>query len=155
MILYLVCDTSGSMAEWGKPLIVRGVVRAIEQYLHLGYGRADLRLVAWADVATAVEWQPNNEVPSEVLVCGGETDVDVLIAHIAEQPAGKVVLLTDGFWSRSDEKALKRWKDGLPPSSLRLIKIGADSNPQLKGNDVFPAGGLFSALDGWLEGGAL
>lgn len=155
MTLHLVWDTSGSMAEWGKTLIARGVVRAIEQYLRLGYGCAELSLVAWGDVATVVEWQPDHEFPPEVLVCKGEANVGALIAHLAKQPLGKIVLLTDGFWARSDARALKRWKDGLPPDTVRLVRVGADSNQQLKGDDVFPAEGLFAALDGWLEGGAV
>ena len=36
MLIHLVWDTSGSMGEWGKLLIARGVARAMEQYLRLG-----------------------------------------------------------------------------------------------------------------------
>ena len=63
----------------------------------------------------------------------------------------KFLLITDGFWSQDDAKALKRWKEGLQTDTLRVIKIGADANPQLKGADVFAAEDLFAALDGWLE----
>lgn len=64
------------------------------------------------------------------------------------------MLLTDGFWSLADARELKRWKQGLQPDTLRVIKIGADANPQLKENDVLPVEDFFAALDGWLEGGA-
>ena len=154
MNLYLICDTSGSMAEWGKTLIVRGVARAIEQYLRLGHGCADLRLVAWGDEARVVEWQPDQEFPPEMLGCKGKANVSALIAHIEKQPFGKIVLITDGFWARSDARALKRWKDDFPPNTIRVIRVGADSNPQLRGDDVFTAEELLAALDGWLEGGA-
>lgn len=154
MILHLVWDTSGSMAEWGKMLIARGVARAIEQYLRLGHGCAELRLVAWRDDARVVEWQPDQEFPSEMLECKGEANVRSLIAHIEKQPVGKIVLITDGFWARPDARALKRWKDGFPSNTIRVIRVGADSNPQLRGDDVFTADELLAALDGWLEGGA-
>jgi hypothetical protein len=36
--------------------------------------------------------------------------------------------------------------------TLRIIKIGTDANPQLKGTDVFSSEELFAALDGWQEG---
>lgn len=43
--VWLVCDTSGSMVEGGKRLIMRGLVRQVEQFLRLGYGaKRDLRV---------------------------------------------------------------------------------------------------------------
>ena len=50
--IWLVCDTSGSMIEGGKRLIVRGLVRQVEQFFRLGYGRTrKLQLVLWAGAA--------------------------------------------------------------------------------------------------------
>ena len=83
-----------------------------------------------------------------------ETSHRARLALLGEQPKDKVMLITDGLWARDDTKALKRWKDSLPPDTLRVIKIGADANPQLKGADVFIAEDVLAALDGWLEGGA-
>ena len=40
--LLLVCDGSGSMSENGKPMLLRGVVRLVEQCLRFGYAAADL-----------------------------------------------------------------------------------------------------------------
>jgi hypothetical protein len=48
---------------------------------------------------------------------------------------------------------LERWKDGLSSNTLRIIKIGADANPQLKGPELFSSDDLFAALDGWLQEG--
>ena len=154
MILHLVWDTSGSMAELGKNLIARGVARAMEQYLRLGHGRADLRLVAWGNEARVVEWQPDQEFPPEMLVLKGTANAQALIAHLEKQPTGKVVLITDGFWAQPDARALKRWKESLPPDTIRVIRVGADANPQLKGEDVFAVEELLAAVDGWLEWGA-
>jgi len=154
MSIHLVCDTSGSMAEWGKFFIARGVVRAIEQYLRLGYGRADLKLVAWSNETRIVDWHPDQEFPQELLATAGAASAKALVTLLGTEPGGKVLLLTDGFWSQADARELKRWKDQLQPDTIRVIKIGADTNPQLKGNDVFLAEDFFAALDGWLEGGA-
>jgi hypothetical protein len=153
MIVYLVWDTSGSMAEWGKHLIARGVARAMEQYLRLGYGCADLKLVAWGDEARVFDWCPDQEFPTEMLVSEGAANAKDLITLFGKQPDGKVLLLTDGFWSHADAKELKRWRKGLQPDTIRVIMVGADANPQLKGADVFAAEDLFAALDRWLEGG--
>jgi hypothetical protein len=151
--LYIIVDVSGSMSEGGKHLIARGVARAMEQYFCFGYGCADLKLVAWSQEAWVVEWIPNNEYPPEMLVCERAANAEALITLLGEQPDGKVLLITDGFWSQDDAKALKRWKESLQQDTLRIIKIGADASPQLKGADVFAAEDLFTALDGWLEGG--
>ncbi len=151
--LYIIVDVSGSMSEGGKYLIARGVVRATEQYFRLGYGCADLKLVAWSKEARVVEWIPNKEFPPEMLVCERAANAEALITLLGEHPDGRVLLITDGFWSQDDAKALKRWKENLQQGKLRVVKIGADANPQLKGADVFAVEGLFAALDGWLEGG--
>ncbi len=154
MILYLICDKSGSMSEGGKHLIPRVVARATEQYIRLGYGCADLKLVAWGNEARVVEWIPDKEFPPEMLVCENAANSQALTTLLGEQPDGKVLLVTDGFWSQNDAKVLKRWKEKLQQDTLRIIKVGADANPQLKGKDVFSAEDLFAALDGWVEGGA-
>lgn len=155
MLVYIIVDVSGSMSEGGKHLIVRGVTRAMEQYSRLGFEQADFKLVAWSKEARAVEWIPDKEFPSEMLVCKNAANAEALIAFLGDRPDGKVLLITDGFWSQNDSKALKRWKKSLQQNTLRIFKIGADANPQLKGADVFAAEDLFAALDGWLEGDAV
>lgn len=153
MIINLVCDTSGSMGEWGKFLIVRGVAQTLEQYLRLGYGKADLKLIAWGNEARIVNWHSDQEFPPELLIPKGSTNAKALIALFGREFCDKILLLTDGCWSHEDAKALICWKQSLPPNALRIIKIGADADPLLKGNNVFAVEELFAALDGWLEGG--
>ena len=152
-ILWLVWDASGSVVENGKCFIARSVARMAEQYCRLGYGCADLKLVAWNNEARVVDWIPDQEFPPEMVVCESAAHAKALISLLGAQPDGKVLLITDGFWSQDDAKALKRWKESLQQGTLRVIKIGADTHPQLKGADVFAAEDLFAALDGWLEGG--
>jgi len=154
MLIHLVWDTSGSMGDWGKLLIARGVARAMEQYLRLGYGSGDVRLVAWSNEARVIDWRSDQEFPPDLLVSGGTANATALVSLFGKEPGGKVLLLTDGLWSHADAKQLRSWKQGLPPDTLRIIRIGADANPQLKGNDVFAVEELFAALDGWVEGGA-
>lgn len=154
MLIHLVVDTSGSMGEWGKLFIARGVAGAVEHYLRLGYGRAEMKLVAWGTKVKLIEWHPDQEFPPEMLTPQGMSSAKPLVDLFADNPSGKIALITDGLWSHPDERALKRWKAGLPPDSLRIIKVGADANSHLKGPNVFAVEELFAALDGWLEGGA-
>jgi predicted metal-dependent peptidase len=155
MTLYLVCDISGSMGDGGKHFIMRTAVMAVAQWVRLEYGRAEISLCAWASEARRVlNWSVNDEYPEGMLTCGGTSNVAALIQLLGEKPDGKVLLLTDGFWSRDDAKILKKWKECLLPETLRIIKIGADANPQIKGSDVFTAEELFAALDCWLQKGS-
>jgi len=150
MILYLICDTSGSMLDGGKFLIARGIVRAIEQYNRLRCCKGEIKLIAWSKEARIIEWIYDDEYPPEMLDCKGVVNAKALIKLLGEQIEGKVLLITDGFWTRDAETAMKHWKGKLLPDKLRIIKIGADANPQLKGSVVFSAEDIFAALDGWL-----
>ena len=118
------------------------------------YARAEIRLYGWAsETRHFLDWSTKDEFPADLLSCGGPSNGEALIQWLGEKPEGKVLLLTDGFWTWDEAKALKRWMECLPPDTLRVIKIGADANPQLKGPNVFAAEELFVALDDWLEGG--
>ena len=154
MTLHLVCDISGGMSDGGKPFIMRTLVTTVAQWTWFGYGRTEISLWAWASEASRIsDWSNKSEFPEDLLSCRGTANGAALIQLLGDKPIGKVLLLTDGFWSRDDVKTLKRWKDCLPSDTLRIIKIGVDANPQLKGIDVFSSEELFAALDGWLEGG--
>lgn len=153
MKIHLLWDTSGSMGELGKLWIARCVARTIEQYSRLGYSRADLRLIAWGCETRALEWNSDQEFPSELLMPTGSSNAKALISLCPAEPDSKIVLLTDGFWAPADTREIRLWRENLPYDTLRIIKIGADANPQLKGSDVFSAEDFFAALDGWIEGG--
>lgn len=152
MTLHLVCDISGSMSDGGKPFIMRTLVTTVAQCELYGYGRTEITLWAWGSEARRIpDWGARSEFPEQLLLCAGTANGSSLIQSLGDKPDGKVLLFTDGFWSRDDARALKRWKDNLPSNMLRIIKIGADANPQLKGPDLFSSDELFSALDGWLQ----
>jgi hypothetical protein len=155
MTLHLVCDISGSMGEGGKLFTQRTVVMSVAQWVRLGYARAEIRLYGWAsETRNFPDWSSKDEFPAELLSCGGTSNGPTLIQWLGETPDGKVLILTDGFWNRDVARVLKRWKERLPSDTVRLITIGADAHPQLKGQEVFAAEDLFAALDGWLEGGS-
>jgi hypothetical protein len=140
------------MSEGGKPFIMRTLVTTVAQCVLYGYGRTEITLWAWGSEARRIpDWDARSEFPEQLLLCAGTANGSSLIQSLGDKPDGKVLLFTDGFWSRDDARALKRWKDNLPSNMLRIIKIGADANPQLKGPDLFSADELFSALDGWLQ----
>ena len=149
--LWVVCDASGSMAESGKNLIMRGLVRAIEQYFRLGYAaKAQLRLVWWGDYAAPLDWHPNTEVPDALFANQGSANGESLAQLLNGESHARVLILTDGFWTDASRHAVKNLRMALGPNALRVITVGADANPRLQGADVFSAEDLFDALDGWL-----
>jgi len=153
MNLYVVCDISGSMSEDEKRMIARGVMLAVGQYYRLGYCKGEVKLISWNNEARIVEWLPEDEYPREMLDCKGVVNAESLIELLGVRIDGKVLIITDGFWTRDVETALKRWENTQLPGTLRIINIGADANNYLKGKgfDVFSAEDLFAALDGWAE----
>ena len=154
MKLHLVCDTSGSMGDGGKSFITRTLVLAIAHWAQGGHGSWQLSLCRWADEACAVPaWQPLDEFPEALLACHGGSSCAALIRFFGPAPEGKILLFSDGFWPPGDLQRLRRWQEGLPPDTLRIIQIGADDKPQVKGLNAFAPEAVFAALDGWLQGG--
>lgn len=150
--LWLICDVSGSMLEAGKHFAVRGLVREIEQYLRLGYGtKPDLKLVVWNDDTKNAAWSPDDEVPADIFDCANSADGEALAKLLSDQGDDRFIVLTDGFWAGEPRAAIKRWKEGLGRDALRIIKVGADASPKLKGPEVFEAEEFFAAMDGWLD----
>lgn len=152
MALWLVCDASGSMIEGGKRLIVRGLLRQVEQYFRLGYApRVELKLVVWNDAAAIVPWQPGDEVPTDVLTCQGSVDASELTTALSASAVDdRYIIISDGFWTDDARQELKRWRESQAEDTLRVIRIGADSNPKLTGPEVFEAEDIFAAFEGWL-----
>jgi hypothetical protein len=150
--LWLVCDVSGSMLESGKRLVVRGLVREVEQFIRLGYGtKPDIKLVAWNNEAKSLAWSPEDEVPGDLVDCESSADGEVLTKLLSGQADDRFIILTDGFWADEPRDDVERWEEVLGRDALRVIKVGADANSKLKGPDVFAAEDIFAAMDGWLD----
>lgn len=151
MVVWLVCDASGSMVEGGKRFIARGWVREVEQYFRLGHASpADLRLVAWRDRAIQLTWEPGDEVPAGQLECNGQASAEDLTQLLGEGVGDRYIILSDGYWTDDSRRELKRWRESLYGDALRIIKIGQDANPKLTGPEVFESEDFFAVMDGWL-----
>jgi hypothetical protein len=139
------------MGDGGKTFTMRTLVMSVGQWAELGYGRAEIILSSWAvEARNFLEWSSKDEFPAELHSCNGTANWDALIQLLGENPDGKVLLFTDGFWPQGSAKVFKRWKECLPLDTIRIIKIGSDANPHLKGPDVFASEDFLAALDDWL-----
>jgi hypothetical protein len=148
--LFIICDLSGSMVESGKRFIVRNMVRTIDQYFRLQRSQPEIKLVAWSDEAIVAKWQPGQEVPDALLACAGDVSGDSLVAKLDDNQEGYFMMLSDGYWSPSSRKAIGSWSRSLPNGHFRILKIGEDADPRLKGPGVFSAKDLLAALKGWI-----
>ncbi len=149
--VYLVCDTSGSMAESGKRFILRNMIRAIDQYFRLQKNPVEIKLIPWGKEAMIAKWTPGQEVPEALLLCEGDASGEALAEKVQGLHDGYFVILTDGYWPPATRKQIGAWSKGLAPNHFRIIKIGEDADPRLKGPSVFTAEDLLPALKGWVE----
>jgi hypothetical protein len=152
MRLHLVCDVSGSMAEGGKPYAMRTAVLTAAQLVQLGYMRAEASICGWASgISQFPDWTTGDEFPTNLLSCSGASNGDALIQWLEDGPDRMVVLFTDGFFLSAGKGLLTQMRKRLPDDCIRIIKVGADTNPQLKGADVFGQEDVFGAFDAWLD----
>lgn len=156
MSLHLVCDISGSMAEGGKPYAMRTAVLTAAQLARFCCMSAEASLWGWAsDISQFTDWTTGDEFPTDLLSCSGASNGDALIQWLEDDPDRKVVLFTDGFFLSAGKGLLIQMRKLLPSNCIRIIKVGADHNPQLKGEDVFGQEDVIGAFDAWLDTNSL
>jgi hypothetical protein len=152
MTVAFVCDVSGSMAEGGKPYAMRTAVLTAAQLAQLGYMRAEVVLWGWAsNMRHFPNWTTGDDFPPDLLSCKGASNGDALLQWLTHEPHCNVVLFTDGYFLPAGKGLLNQLRKSVSPYDIRFIKVGADSNPQLKGTDVFGQEDVFDAFDHWLE----
>lgn len=147
--IWLLVDTSGSMAEGQKLLQARGVVREIEQMIRFGYlqpGRIHLCSVCSAGVKEVV-WNPDDDYPLCLLIAEGPFAGAALVEFIRGLE-DRIVVVTDGFWRTSVIKEIKEVVAGKTSGRVRIIKLGS-SAAYLHGDCVYNAEFIWEALDGW------
>lgn len=147
--VYLVCDLSGSMLESGKRFIVRNLVRTVDQYYRLQKNHPEIKLVAWSNDAVIAKWEPAQEVPDAIITCSGTTSGENLVKKLEPFADGFFMFFTDGYWQSATTKAIGGWSRSLPQGHLRIVKVGEDADPRLKGPSVFEAEDLLAALRNW------
>jgi hypothetical protein len=149
MTLHLVCDISGSMGDSGKPFIMRTLATTVAQWARFDHAEAEIALFGWsAQLRAFAGWSAEQDYPSELLCCEGASDCEALTRMLEARRNDSFLLFTDGFWSQAVEKQSRRWKASLQPDAFRIVRIGADANPRLKGEHVFAAEDILVALDG-------
>lgn len=152
--LWVVCDTSGSMSEAGKPAVLLSLLSFLSLASELAY--EDISPIR----AKTVLWNETPEVFASILNAAdlrfsGRPDMDALLAMLsASVPSDSnvsILFLTDGQWSQDNLQAFQKWFRTQPRVDLAFVAVGYDANlRQLKkivGSDaVFAAEEIVAAL---------
>lgn len=138
------------MRDNAKCYIARTLVHQIWQLKLLRYlSNLDMKLVLWADDSRVVRETTDGEVPVELLDCKGSVRAEPLLELIGTSARDRYMFLSDGYWPEMTRKALRTWREHMPSTSVRAIRVGADANPEFAGPGVFEAEDFFGAIDDW------
>lgn len=155
--LWVVCDTSGSMSEGGKRMLLRNLITYLHQVVRMCPALAptwSLRVIAWGEAAEVVEME------GEILPfrCVGKASVDsltnLLTTHLANVSQPRLLLMSDGQWHLDELARLVQWRRSMSNVLVRVIATGYDANVQylrqLAGaSAVFNPEEIVAALHSW------
>ena len=128
------------MLESGKRFIVRNMIRATDQYFRLQDRTPTLKLLTWS-----------NDTTLAAIGSSGSLSGTSLINALSSLSDSYYLMFTDGYWDSETQKQIKAWSQSVPPGRLRIVKIGEDANPRLKGPNVFSCEDFLCAVEGWVE----
>lgn len=155
--LWVVCDTSGSMSEGGKRMLVRNLLTYLHQVIRMcpsAPPTGSLSVIAWGEATEIVE------LDGEILpfTCVGKASVDsltiLMTTHLENVSQSRLLLISDGQWHRDELTRLVQWRRSLSNISVRVIATGSDANlqylRQLAGaSAVFNPEEIVAALHSW------
>lgn len=118
--LHCIIDCSGSMAEYGKPMLLVNLLRYIRQFTELH--SKNTRYLHWrADVAE-INWSTESDV--ELPVAENISDIAALYTWAASNPQATLLVLTDGYFGLNTEQRHQLTQ----LDNLYLIGVGGDAD---------------------------
>lgn len=130
--MVVVADTSGSMGEHGKALLVRNLIAYVRETFRLSVEPSLLgncTVLLWNEQITVVEPAPEEDLPH--FEVGGRAQMQPLLVALEQirAVAGemRVLLVSDGHFSGSDHSAFKAWQRRHPAVSVRTLAVGPDA----------------------------
>ena len=148
--LFIICDTSGSMAEDGKCFIVRNMVRTIDQYFRLHKTQLEIELVGWSDEITVSKWAEGQDYPESLMTCSGALSGELLVNRLSGYQDAYFMIISDMCWTSSAREAIDSWRQSASENNFRQLKVGEGFNPQSKVPITYDAENLLCALKGWI-----
>ena len=125
----VVTDTSGSMREHGKAMLVRGLlthVRQTAEEVTEGAPPGAPILVIWGSEAYVLTTAVDEDLP--LLPVGGSAAVQPLLALLDSLPVESsrigLLVLSDGHLPAADVNGFRAWLRRRPGVSVRAIAVG-------------------------------
>lgn len=130
--LTVVADISGSMKELGKIMIVRNLLAYIRERMRLSPNCQfwnSLQLIIWGENTSIVELTVDHDLPHWEAKGKSNSQqlIQILNAHLSDQ-LERVLLLSDGNFTRDEFNILQKWLQSRPNVSLRTVAVGADAS---------------------------
>jgi len=127
----VVADTSGSMREHGKAMLVRTLLAHVRQAGHgLMAPAPEVTLMLWGSGASILTVTNTTDLPT--LSIGGSNELRPLLRLLEPfTQAGydiRILLLSDGHFTTETLEGFRAWLRGHPNVSLLAIAIGPDAS---------------------------
>ena len=152
MKLWQIIDTSGSMAESGKRLIAREVLRTISQYVRYNKLDFDLKYILAGEEMEEIETSLEDDFPNSLFKLSKKINVQKLTEKLSTLD-GYILFLTDGAWEHDMIVALRRWQNSNPKGSMKIIQLVPGKMRISREFETFASEDVFAALDSWMVGG--
>lgn len=120
--LHCAIDCSGSMAEYGKPMLLVNLLRYIRQFTEQ-YSK-NTRYFSWQEAITEINWPAEADV--KLPSAEGGSDVTALCSWGKGNPEVTLLVLTDGYFRLSAEQRQQLSQ----LDNLYLVGVGGDADLQ-------------------------
>ena len=148
--IYVVADTSGSMCEMSKLVVIKNLVRYIHEcssFAPLKSMQLVYRYFLWGESFNELDIASDE---LEQVLAAGRAELpplqQKLDAILAEEKSLKVILFSDGNYPRELIADFQNWRNEKEGVAIRAISIGGDSN-NLKLASLSTNGIVFSPED--------
>lgn len=118
--LHCIIDCSGSMSEYGKPMLLVNLLRYIRQFTAL-HGKST-RYLSWREDIAEIFWLAEADV--ELPAAEGGSDITALCGWAEANSEATFLVLTDGYFKlNTEQRQLISQVD-----NLYLIGVGGDAD---------------------------
>lgn len=118
--IHCIIDCSGSMAEYGKPMLMVNLLRYIRQSTRLD--NKDIHYFSWQESITEMTWSDEEDV--ELPIAEGKGDTTVLCNWAEKNSDVNLLVLTDGYF----ELNILQCQQLVQIDHFYLIGVGGDAD---------------------------
>lgn len=118
--LHCIMDCSGSMAEYGKPMLMVNLLRYIRQFT-TQYSHSS-RYFAWQNDIEEMNWSAQADV--ELPAAEGSSDIAALCRWTEANPEVTLLVLTDGYFKLTAQQRFQLTQ----LDNLYIVGVGGDAD---------------------------